>query len=200
MATTTLFCNDYQLLQEKPLSETHCFALLYELMANVHWHEDFYVAFNRRFAIPRLQAWFADEGIQYSYANNLLKTQPWIKSLKVVQQLTQEITRYAFNSVLITYYRNGKDSVGWHADDEVELGDDPVIASLSLGASRTFQYRPKGSQNNSQQQGELQLKNGDLLVMLPNFQKQWQHRIPEQLEVNEPRINLTFRNVFNVKR
>jgi len=92
---------------------------------------------------------------------------------------------------LLTYYRDGQDHVNWHADDEPELGDAPVIASLSLGAAREFQYRHK----QGEARGSLQLQDGELLVMQPQFQQQWEHRVPTQPHISEPRINLTFRQV-----
>ena len=184
-------CDDYELYPTTLLAEETCIDLLQNLIEQIQWHQDHYVAFNRQFSIPRLQAWYADDGIQYSYSNNLLKTQPWIAALKDIMQEIEELTHSHFNSVLVTYYRNGQDKVDWHADDEHELGDEPIIASLSLGATRKFQFRHK----HLHKQGELRLKNGELMIMHPNFQKDWLHRVPEESNNNDPRINLTFRNV-----
>jgi alkylated DNA repair dioxygenase AlkB len=170
--------------------------LLNELIATVNWNEDFCVVHGRRFHIPRLQAWYADEGIQYSYSNNLLKTQSWLELLLIIKHDVQQKTAHDFNSVLLTYYRNGNDNVDWHADDEDELGSAPVIASLSLGATRTFQYRPKKNRHTSNNPtGNVCLSNGDLLLMYPGFQANWEHCIPSEPTINTPRINLTFRKV-----
>lgn len=161
------------------------------LIYDVSWSEDHFYAFDRRINIPRLQAWYADPGIQYSYSNNLLTQQGWLPLLLTIRQAIEQQVQHPFNSVLLTYYRNGNDSVSWHADDEAELGPQPWIASLSLGASRLFQYRHK-------QTGQIEtmsLHHGDLLLMHPGFQYHWQHQVPQQSNITEPRINLTFRFV-----
>jgi alkylated DNA repair dioxygenase AlkB len=175
----------------KLYSSERCMSLLDTLISTIKWNEDFYIAFGRRFDVPRLQAWYADEGIQYSYSNNLLKTQPWLASLLQIKRDVQQKTGHDFNSVLVTYYRNGNDYVTWHADDEDELGADPVIASLSLGATRNFQFRHKRNDIT----GNIFLHNGDLLLMRPQFQSDWEHCVPSESAISVPRINLTFRKV-----
>ncbi|WP_455220761.1 alpha-ketoglutarate-dependent dioxygenase AlkB family protein [Kaarinaea lacus] len=187
---TPFDCGDLSLVG-KLYSAEKCMSLLEELTASINWHEDYCIVHGRKFYIPRLQAWYADEGIQYSYSNNLLKTHSWQKSLLAIKRDIEQQTAQLFNSVLVTYYRDGNDHVGWHADDEEELGTDPVIASLSLGASRTFQYRHKREDLT----GSISLTNGDLLLMHPDFQVNWEHRAPSEPAVNAPRINLTFRKV-----
>ena len=170
---------------------THCRTLLQTLIDTIHWQYD-YIAFGRRFDVPRLQAWYADPGVHYRYSNNLLKHQPWIEPLQRIRQDVEQASGHSFNSVLVTYYRNGQDHVTLHADDEPELGESPVIASLSLGATRRFEYRPKSC-------GELQgmfLHDGDLLIMQPDFQREWLHHVPVEPTVTKPRINLTFRQVY----
>jgi alkylated DNA repair dioxygenase AlkB len=164
---------------------------LKQLIDEVSWSEDHFYTFGRRIEIPRLQAWYADAGIRYSYSNNLLQQQKWLPLLQQIKLEIEQQVQHQFNSVLLTYYRNGQDSVSWHADDENELGPEPWIASLSLGSSRLFQYRHK----QTNQQAELLLNNGDLLLMHPAFQHHWQHQVPEEADVNQPRINLTFRLV-----
>lgn len=175
----------------KLYSAEKCSELLATLINVVDWGDDFHIIHGRRFNIPRLQAWYADPGIRYSYSNNLLITQTWIEPLLSMKQDIEKITAQHFNAVLLTYYRNGLDHVGWHADDEEELGDAPVIASLSLGEKRQFHFRHK---TNKIKDG-ISLDNGDLLVMHPNFQDQWQHCAPIEKDVEKPRINLTFRQV-----
>ena len=165
------------------------------LIEQLVWHKDYYEVHGRRFNIPRLQAWVADAGIQYSYSNNLLAVQPWSPLLLQIKRQVEAQVKHAFNAVLITYYRNGDDHVTWHADDERELGDQPVIASLSLGASRTFQYKPKTEGAIE----DLLLDEGDLLLMRPGFQQDWLHQVPAEPIVTGGRINLTFRQVVNVE-
>lgn len=165
---------------------------LHELIAGVEWSDDYYLAFGRRIPIPRLQAWYADPGIRYSYSNNLLPTLPWRAPLSEIRQHCENAAGHSFNSVLVTYYRDHNDSVSWHADDESELGDEPVIASLSLGAQREMHYRHK----TSGRVGAVTLKSGDLLVMYPEFQHQWEHCVPSARDPSGPRINLTYRRVI----
>ena len=164
--------------------------LLSRLIEEIAWQQDF-IAFGRRFDVPRLQAWYADAGVHYRYSDNKLQSHPWTDRLLAIKQEVETLTGHGFNSVLLTYYRNGHDHVNWHADDEPELGEAPVIASLSLGASREFQYRHK----QRDEHGSLQLQDGELLVMQPQFQHEWEHRVPAQAEIKAPRINLTFRLV-----
>jgi alkylated DNA repair dioxygenase AlkB len=164
------------------------------LLENASWCEDYYEAFGRRINIPRLQAWYADTGLQYSYSNNLLTTQTWTAPLSEIKQHVEQETRQRFNSVLVTCYRDGNDSLSWHADDEAELGPLPYIVSLSLGASRDMHYRHKRYNT----YGKITLNDGDLLLMRPRFQLDWEHCVPAQPEVQAPRINLTFRKVIPV--
>lgn len=173
------------------LDAAACSSLLQQLLQDIQWHADHYTAFGRRFDIPRLQAWFAEPGIQYRYSNNFLPRQEWAPVLWDLKQDIEALCERRFNSVLATYYRDGMDSVDWHADDESELGGKPWIASFSLGAERDFRFRHKlyGTE------GQLRLRSGDLLLMAPNFQRDWEHCVPSHPLVQEPRINLTFRQV-----
>lgn len=172
-----------------------CQAWLADLIEQLHWHKDYYEVHGRRFHIPRLQAWVADAGIQYSYSNNLLAVQPWSPLLRAIKCAVKARVGHRFNAVLVTYYRDGDDHVTWHADDERELGDAPVIASLSLGATRSFQYKPKDGEAVE----GLPLEEGDLLLMRPAFQQGWLHQVPAEPAVATGRINLTFRWVVSVE-
>ena len=187
----TPFANGDLSLIGKLYSSEQCKTLLAELKTTIKWNDDYCVVFGRRFDIPRLQAWYADEGIQYNYSNNLLQTQPWLASLFDIKKDIQQNTGHEFNSVLVTFYRHGNDHVTWHADDEEELGAEPVIASLSLGATRSFQFRHK----HDNVFGNILLNDGDLLLMRPRFQADWEHCVPSEPSVSKPRINLTFRKV-----
>ena len=174
-----------------PIDNLHYTLLFDQLLKNIAWQQDSFTAFDRRFSIPRLQAWFADDGLRYRYADNLLTSQPWIDPLLQLRQIIQNTTGHKFNSVLATRYRSGNDYVTWHSDDEKELGPNPVIASLSLGSARYFEYRHK-TQNTK---GGLLLGQGDFLIMEPEFQKHWEHQVPMEPHVSGCRINLTFRYV-----
>lgn len=168
----------------------HCRVLLATLIDAVHWQTD-YLAFGRRFDVPRLQAWYADPGVHYRYANNLLARRDWIEPLDNLRRDVVHATGHGFNAVLVTYYRDGDDHVTWHADDEPELGDAPLIASLSLGATRRLEFKPK---DGGAVDGIAQ-HDGDLLLMQPAFQHHWLHRVAPEPKVTGPRINLTFRRV-----
>lgn len=168
-------------------------ALLQQLIREIHWQDSF-VAYGRRFEIPRQQAWYAEQGIHYRYAENQLHRHDWIAPLRAIKQKVEDRCGEQFNSVLVTLYRDGKDYVGWHADDEKELGEQPVIASLSLGACREFHYRRK----QTGQGHVIKLNDGELLVMPAGFQQDWEHCVPQQSGISMPRLNLTFRRVITL--
>lgn len=192
--------SDYQLLREPNIPELIRLPIdleraLWEglndrLKDSVSWTDDYYEAFGRRFFVPRQQAWFADPGIRYRYSDNLVPSSAWPVWLKEIRSRVEAAAGLDFNSVLLTRYRNGQDHVNWHADDEAELGRQPWIVSLSVGAERLFCFRRKGEGN---KEFALPLRDGDLLLMTPDFQRDWLHRVPAQPEVTQPRINLTFR-------
>lgn len=171
-------------------TEQQSTALLANLIRGLDWQTHF-VAYGRRFDIPRQQAWYADEGVHYRYSENQMPSQRWVEPLISIKNRVEDIASRSFNSVLVTYYRDGQDHVGWHADDEPELGDSPSIASLSLGQSRQFHFRPK----DMGESGYIELHDGELVIMQAGFQQQWQHCVPSQDEIYKPRINLTFRQV-----
>ncbi len=174
-----------------PYGRAQCQALLQQLLDRVEWQHE-YIAFGRRFSVPRVQAWYADDGTNYRYSNDFLQRRDWIPLLADIKADVERITGHAFNAVLLTYYRDGDDHVTLHADDEPELGDSPTIASLSLGAARRFEFRLKSG---GAMHG-IDLYDGDLLLMQPEFQRLWLHGVPQQSSVKEARINLTFRNVL----
>ena len=156
------------------------------------WPANHYEVFGRRFTLPRLQTWHADDGIVYRYSDNLLTTSPWTPMLLALRDRVERCSGYHFNAVLVNHYRNGSDYVGWHSDDERELGSAPVIASLSLGATRAFAFRDKSHPGKS---GEVLLNGGSLALMAPEFQRDWQHSVPVACG-DEARVNLTFRYVY----
>ena len=127
----------------------------------------------------------------YRYSQHTMMPNKWTPLLRLIKQRVEQVCGSTFNSVLLNYYRDGKDSNGWHSDDEPELGHEPVIASLSLGAARDFHLRHK----QNRQVHKMNLKPGSLLLMSGKTQACWQHHIPKRASA-EPRINLTFRTVF----
>jgi alkylated DNA repair dioxygenase AlkB len=184
-------CSELELFEEfydEPESER----LYQRLLHEQNWPDNRYVVAGRQFTLPRLQTWHADPGISYSYSNNLLQTRPWTPLLLEIRTKVESFLKFSFNSVLVNLYRNGCDYVGWHADNETELGEQPFIASLTFGAVRQFEFRHK----KSSQHGRVLLRSGTLLVMQPDFQHHWLHSLPIDNNVTEGRINLTFRRVI----
>lgn len=169
-------------------------ALFRALCAETPWNDGSYSAAGRRFSLPRLQAWFSDPGAAYRYAGNLHNSHPWTPRLSELRERIAALTGIRFNAVLANLYRDGNDHVGWHADDEADLGPAPQIASLSLGATRAFHWRPKPSTTGDA--GQLALPAGTLLLMRAPFQQGWEHAVPAEPAVGAPRLNLTFRLVL----
>lgn len=171
-----------------------CSSDLFErLSRDLDWRRLPVRMFGRSILQPRLTDFRADPGICYRYSGLSLKARPWTADLAWMRQLVEEVVGQRFNSVLCNLYRDGRDYMGWHADDEPELGPDPVIASLSFGARRRFSLK---SRSGREERIELELEPGSLLVMRGDLQRHWLHQLPRALRVNDSRINLTFRNII----
>jgi alkylated DNA repair dioxygenase AlkB len=172
--------------------EPEATGLFGELRRGIEWRQEEVTIFGRRHAVPRLVAWHGDPGARYTYSGTPHEPLPWTPALGRIRERVQELTSREFNAVLLNLYRDGRDGMGWHADDEVELGPDPAIASVSLGAVRRFCLRHR------RQKGlrvELSLPHGSLLMMAGTTQRHWLHAVPKTaLPVGE-RINLTFRRI-----
>ncbi|SDD79164.1 alpha-ketoglutarate-dependent dioxygenase AlkB family protein [Paraburkholderia lycopersici] len=140
---------------------------------------------------PRLTAWQGDPGAVYVYSGIRNVPQPWTATVAELRDAISALCGERFNSVLLNRYRTGTDSMGWHADHEPELGPEPVIASLSLGATRRFDLR----HNKTGVVRSFRLTSGSLLVMQGDTQAQWRHRVPKEPGVSGERVNLTFRVV-----
>ena len=146
--------------------------------------------FGRPIKSPRLSAWYGDA--PYTYSGLTWPARPWPGMLRDIKARVEHLAGMACNGVLANLYRDGRDSMGWHADDEHELGPDPVIASVVFGASRRFQFRRKDDKSIKLQ---VPLNDGDVLVMGAGTQMHWQHAVPKtKMPVGE-RINLTFRRM-----
>ncbi len=163
---------------------------LEELQHSLQWRQDQIQLFGRSVAIPRLQAWYGEPGLTYRYSGLQLTTLPWTPALQSLRARIEQHCEHRFNAVLANLYRNGQDSMGWHADDEAELGLNPVIASLSLGQARTFRFRHR---QDAKLQHSLELEHGSLLIMAGATQHHWQHALPKRRRRTQPRLNLTFR-------
>lgn len=175
-----------------PLSDSHetLFTILHEELA---WRSETIQLFGKRMAQPRLVAWYGDKDASYSYSKKRYDPVPWHPKLRAVRDSIEAATDASFNSVLANLYRHERDSMGLHADDEPELGEQPVIASLSLGETRVFRLKHK--HDKSQKPLRLALPSGSLLVMRGDTQRNWKHEIPKSRKPCGPRINLTFRLV-----
>lgn len=159
------------------------------LLGHVDWEQREITVYGKKHFQPRLVAWFGDPGTSYTYAGLTLHPTAWIDPILQIKAVCEEISGVTFNSVLLNLYRDGDDAVGWHSDDEPELGPNPIIASVSLGAARRFDLRHKSTKETV----KTVLPGGSLLMMTGRTQSEWSHQVPRTKKVNEPRINLTFR-------
>jgi alkylated DNA repair dioxygenase AlkB len=179
-------------LIENFLSQQEADHYLSKFRENLEWHQDDIKLFGKTHLAPRLTAWYGEEGISYSYSGVKLKAKAWTPDLLEIKEKLKSYCETEFNSVLLNYYRSGQDSMGWHSDDEKELGVNPVIASVSLGQERVFHFRHKKEKN---LKVKIALKSGSLLLMKGETQHFWQHQIPKSKKPMQSRINLTFRDI-----
>ena len=161
-------------------------------LEDVCWEEGFIKIFGKTQKIPRLQAWYANRDVNYTYSGKKLKRNNWNQILLEIKKVVETETNIKFNSVLANLYRNGEDSMGLHSDNEKELGPNPVIASLSLGATRKIFFRHKYKKISF----SIAQNQGDLLIMSDQTQSVWKHEIKKEKKVLLPRVNLTFRNII----
>lgn len=186
------------LLNAKILYEPHFFShneaseLLEYMLAEFPWEKNQIKLFGKQYDVPRLEAYFADKGMDYSYSGKKLKINPWDKRLIAIKNRVENLINHEFNACLANYYRDGNDSNGLHSDNEKELGVNPVIASLSFGSTRKFRLK----HNQTKEVMNFELTHGSLLVMAGECQHFWKHEIPKQKKIKEERINLTFRKIL----
>ncbi|KAA0913480.1 alpha-ketoglutarate-dependent dioxygenase AlkB family protein [Psychrobacter sp. ANT_WB68] len=171
-------------------------ALYYALLTTLPWQSDIVTLFGKTHVTTRQIVWMGDSDASYQYSGHTRQAIAWIDSVfhvkhYVEQQLLKIGIHANFNSCLLNYYPSGDEGMGYHADDEKELGDQPIIASLSLGATRKFVFKHKKTQDKV----ELYLESGQLIVMHGDTQKYWKHSITKTKTVNEGRISLTFRQM-----
>ena len=168
-------------------------AYLAALLGLVDWEQHVIRIHGREVASPRLSAWYGDPGAHYSYSGLSLEPRPWLPVIAELKARVEAACDAPFNSVLLNLYRDGVDSMGWHSDDERELGERPVIASLSLGATRRFRLRHR--RRKELEPVAISLESGSLLIMKGDTQRFWKHQIAKTKRVVAARVNLTFRNV-----
>jgi len=165
--------------------------LFAQLQAELSWQEETIFIYGRWVKVPRLMCWYGDEDAWYRYSGVNHRPLPWTSLLQAIRQKVERQCQCSFNSVLANMYRNGDDSMGCHADDEKELGLNPVIASLSFGDERLFKLHHKICKEKL----DIVLGHGDLLVMAGILQQHWMHSVPKTKKLKTPRINLTFREI-----
>lgn len=164
------------------------------LSSETPWKQKEIKLFGKNFLEPRLTAWVGSPKAVYSYSGVRLIPHPWTPTLLAIKLLVEAKLQVPFNSVLLNLYRNQKDSMGFHSDDEKELGPNPTIASVSLGQTRRFIIKHRFLK--SPPTKTYFLESGSLLIMRGNFQKSWKHGVPKETKPCGPRINLTFRQIF----
>ena len=163
-----------------------------ELLQEIAWQQDNITVFGKTHPQPRLTALYGNEGKPYSYSNITMQPNPWNTLLQKIKYLIESRTECQFTTVLLNQYRDGKDSNGWHADNEKELGTNPIIASLSFGAERVFQLKHNTIADAKK---SIVLEHGSLLLMKGSTQHFWKHQIPKTAKPIGNRINLTFRSI-----
>ncbi len=163
---------------------------LQALVEQTPWQQPELFIHGRYHRTPRLTAWYGEPEARYRYSGKVHEPLPWTVLLDDIRQRLMAEVGQALNAVLLNYYRDGQDSMGWHSDAEAELGREPLIASLNLGGSRRFDLRRVGA---TRIEHSLTLEHGSLLVMRGPTQHHWQHQVAKTRQACAPRLNLTFR-------
>jgi len=163
-----------------------------QLRQHVDWNQETIRLYGQAYEVPRLTAWYGDEDKSYTYSGITLHPVKWITPLLKIKKRIENISACSFNSVLLNRYRNGSDSVSWHADDEPELGPNPLIGSVSFGGTRPFQMKHKFTD----ERREILLQHGSYLFMKGSTQHHYLHKIPKTKRAVGERINLTFRQII----
>ena len=170
-----------------------------ELMENVTkdivWRNDSISMFGKSYSQPRLTAWYGENNVIYSYSKIKMQALPWTPILLKLKNKLEADLGAKFNSVLINYYRNGLDHMSYHSDNEKELGKNPVIASISFGATRKFSLKHRN--NKMTPTISIDLESQSLLVMSGKLQNFWLHKVSKSTKIQAPRLNLTFRYIYS---
>lgn len=174
------------------LSRKETTTIYQNLLDNIAWVNDTPILFGKQITTKRKIALYGDSEYIYGYSNNVRKALPWIPQLETLKNIAQEKCNTCFNACLLNLYHNGNEGLGWHADDEKELGNQPIIASISFGADRKFSFKHR----ETKQTVSIILEKGSLLIMKGETQTHWLHKLPPTTMVKTPRINLTFRKII----
>ncbi|MGR9105962.1 MAG: alpha-ketoglutarate-dependent dioxygenase AlkB family protein [Gammaproteobacteria bacterium] len=162
-----------------------------ELLDQLAWSRESIRIYGKTIESPRLVAWYGEREAIYRYSGIVHFPLPWHPLLSIIKSRLESYSNQSFNSVLCNCYRDGKDSLGWHADKERELGPDPTIGSVSLGATRTFRIRHRLSGDTY----DISMESGSLIIMAGCLQRYWRHCVPKTCEALRPRISLSFRSI-----
>ncbi|MET0242746.1 MAG: alpha-ketoglutarate-dependent dioxygenase AlkB [Flavitalea sp.] len=168
--------------------------LMTSLLSNIPWKQEPIRIFGKEVMQPRLTCWMADKTVDYTYSGTTMKGKGWIEPADSILDLVSAVAGIRFNGALFNLYRNGQDSMGWHRDNEKELGPNPVIASVTFGQERVFRFR---DYKTKKEKYEVLLTHGSLLIMKGETQHYWEHSIPKSKSINDQRINITFRQLGN---
>ncbi len=179
-------------LYEQCFTDAQSTDILDALLRRLDWQQPSIHMHGREVLIPRKQVWMGDPNTAYRYSGKLFTPASWNPTVVKIKERIESLSGQQYNSVLCNLYRNGQDSVSWHADDESALDETSSIASISFGTTRRFDLKPK---NGDKQRAQLELENAMLLIMSPEVQLYWLHQIPKTKKVHSPRVNLTFRRV-----
>ena len=174
------------------LKEDRPYHFFNQLLDTTAWKQEGMKMYGKQIDFPRLTAWYGDEGKVYKYSGLVNVPIAFTGLLLELKQAIESKTGFEFNAALLNLYRSERDSMGWHSDDEAELGINPVIASLSFGETRNFQFKHKTVSKTTQ---TIQLPNNSLLLMKGQTQHHWLHQIPKSSKPAKARINITFRNI-----
>jgi alkylated DNA repair dioxygenase AlkB len=180
------------------LPEQGAAQLLRRLIDQIPWRQDSIVLWGKSVPQPRLTAWYGDPGRGYTYSGLTLDPLPWTDDLRLLRTMAEGAAEARFNSVLLNYYRDHHDSVGFHSDDEPELGATPIIGSISLGETRTLSFKPKARKD--WRPVRIALESGSLLVMKGDTQRNWRHAVAKESRPCGARVNLTFRLILAARR
>ena len=179
-------------LHDNLMTEKRELEYLNKLEKNIEWKQEGMKIYGKEVDFPRLTAWYGEEGKTYKYSGLVNEPIPFSDLLLEIKEAVEHITGEQFNSALLNLYRDGRDSMGWHSDDEQELGINPTIASVSFGQARNFQFKHKKIPDTLH---SFLLTNNSLLVMKGATQHHWKHQVPKSVKPMGSRINITFRKI-----
>ncbi len=179
-------------LFENFFSEKEASMFLQKLQSTIQWKQEPIKMFGKLLMQPRLTAWYGDVDKSYTYSGITMKPMDWTKELLMIKQKIEVVSNVRFTSALLNLYRDGQDSMGWHRDNEKELGVNPTIGSVSFGESRLFKLRDHASKETVK---NVELTHGSYLLMQGETQHFWEHQIPKRVKKMQTRINITFRKL-----